>query len=88
LQETQLVCQKANAEKGVKIHNVKPKVARCQNDAAAVLCNVGQVAAKLCSSHTPEEWADREAIGAGATVIYQAVTDLDRSLTVPLKGSG
>ena len=31
-------------------------------------------------SHTPEEWADREAMAAGAAVIYQAVRDLDRSL--------
>ncbi len=31
-------------------------------------------------SHTPEEWADREAIAAGAAVIYQAVKALDRSL--------
>jgi N-carbamoyl-L-amino-acid hydrolase len=32
-------------------------------------------------SHAPEEWADREAIAAGAAVIYQAVRDIDRSLT-------
>ena len=31
-------------------------------------------------SHAPEEWADREAIAAGAAVIYQAVKALDRSL--------
>lgn len=31
-------------------------------------------------SHAPEEWADREAIGAGAAVIYQAIKALDRSL--------
>jgi N-carbamoyl-L-amino-acid hydrolase len=31
-------------------------------------------------SHAPEEWADREAIGAGAAVIYQALKALDRSL--------
>jgi N-carbamoyl-L-amino-acid hydrolase len=31
-------------------------------------------------SHVPEEWADREAIAAGAAVIYQAVLALDRSL--------
>jgi N-carbamoyl-L-amino-acid hydrolase len=30
-------------------------------------------------SHAPEEWADREAIAAGAAVIYQAVRDLDQS---------
>jgi N-carbamoyl-L-amino-acid hydrolase len=32
-------------------------------------------------SHAPEEWADREAIAAGAAVIYQAVRDIDQSLT-------
>ncbi len=31
-------------------------------------------------SHAPEEWADRDAIAAGAAVIYQAVKELDRSL--------
>ncbi|WP_146690254.1 Zn-dependent hydrolase [Bradyrhizobium canariense] len=31
-------------------------------------------------SHAPEEWADREAITAGAAVIYQAVRDLDQSM--------
>jgi beta-ureidopropionase / N-carbamoyl-L-amino-acid hydrolase len=31
-------------------------------------------------SHAPEEWADREALAAGAAVIYQAVRDLDHSL--------
>lgn len=31
-------------------------------------------------SHAPEEWADREAIAAGAASIYQAVKALDRSL--------
>ncbi|MGA2286875.1 Zn-dependent hydrolase [Bradyrhizobium sp.] len=31
-------------------------------------------------SHAPEEWADREAIAAGAAVIYQAVKALDLSL--------
>jgi len=31
-------------------------------------------------SHAPEEWADREAIAAGAAVIYQAVRALDQSL--------
>ena len=31
-------------------------------------------------SHTPEEWADREAIGRGAAVVLQAVKTLDRSL--------
>ncbi len=31
-------------------------------------------------SHAPEEWADREALAAGAAVIYQAVRNLDQSL--------
>ena len=31
-------------------------------------------------SHTPEEWADRDAIAAGAAVIYQAVRELDQTL--------
>jgi len=31
-------------------------------------------------SHAPEEWADREALAAGAAVIYQAVKALDQSL--------
>jgi beta-ureidopropionase / N-carbamoyl-L-amino-acid hydrolase len=36
-------------------------------------------------SHAPEEWADREAIAAGAAVIYQAVKALDENLTpVPI----
>lgn len=32
-------------------------------------------------SHAPEEWADRDAIAAGAAVIYQAVKALDQSLS-------
>ena len=31
-------------------------------------------------SHTPEEWADRGAIAAGAAVVLQAIKTLDRSL--------
>lgn len=31
-------------------------------------------------SHAPEEWADRDALVAGAAVIYKAVKALDRSL--------
>ena len=31
-------------------------------------------------SHAPEEWADREAIAAGAAVILQAVKALDKTL--------
>ncbi|MGA7804527.1 M20/M25/M40 family metallo-hydrolase, partial [Bradyrhizobium sp.] len=32
-------------------------------------------------SHTPEEWADREAIAAGAAMIYQALREIDQALT-------
>ncbi len=32
-------------------------------------------------SHAPEEWADRDAIAAGAAVIYQAVREIDQALT-------
>jgi N-carbamoyl-L-amino-acid hydrolase len=32
-------------------------------------------------SHAPEEWADRDALAAGAAVIYQAIRNLDQSLT-------
>jgi N-carbamoyl-L-amino-acid hydrolase len=53
----------------------------CPSAMVFVPCRAGK-------SHAPEEWADRDAIAAGAAVIYQAVTDLDRSLTVPLKGGG
>jgi beta-ureidopropionase / N-carbamoyl-L-amino-acid hydrolase len=31
-------------------------------------------------SHTPEEWADRDVLAAGAAVMLEAVKDLDRSL--------
>jgi beta-ureidopropionase / N-carbamoyl-L-amino-acid hydrolase len=31
-------------------------------------------------SHSPEEWADREAIAAGAAVVLQTIKSLDRSL--------
>jgi beta-ureidopropionase / N-carbamoyl-L-amino-acid hydrolase len=31
-------------------------------------------------SHAPEEWADRDALAAGAAVVYQAVKNLDQSL--------
>jgi N-carbamoyl-L-amino-acid hydrolase len=31
-------------------------------------------------SHTPEEWADRDAIAAGAAVIFQAMRALDQTL--------
>jgi N-carbamoyl-L-amino-acid hydrolase len=45
----------------------------CPSAMVFVPCRAGK-------SHAPEEWADREAIAAGAAVIYQAVRDLDRSL--------
>ncbi|MEI9923453.1 MAG: Zn-dependent hydrolase [Bradyrhizobium sp.] len=32
-------------------------------------------------SHAPEEWAGRDALAAGAAVIYQTVKDIDQSLT-------
>ncbi len=35
-------------------------------------------------SHTPEEWADRDAIAVGAAVLLQTVKALDRSLGVSL----
>jgi N-carbamoyl-L-amino-acid hydrolase len=31
-------------------------------------------------SHTPVEWADRDALAAGAAVVLQAVKTLDRTL--------
>ena len=45
----------------------------CPSAMVFVPCRAGK-------SHTPEEWADRDAIAAGAAVIYQAVRELDRSL--------
>jgi N-carbamoyl-L-amino-acid hydrolase len=45
----------------------------CPSAMVFVSCRAGK-------SHTPEEWADRDAIAAGAEVIYQAVRELDRSL--------
>jgi N-carbamoyl-L-amino-acid hydrolase len=45
----------------------------CPSAMVFVPCRAGK-------SHAPEEWADREAIAAGAAVIYQAVKALDRSL--------
>jgi beta-ureidopropionase / N-carbamoyl-L-amino-acid hydrolase len=39
-------------------------------------------------SHTPEEWADREAIAAGAAVVLEAVKSLDRSLQRDRAGQG
>jgi N-carbamoyl-L-amino-acid hydrolase len=45
----------------------------CPSAMVFVPCRAGK-------SHAPEEWADREAIAAGAAVIYQAVMALDQSL--------
>jgi beta-ureidopropionase / N-carbamoyl-L-amino-acid hydrolase len=45
----------------------------CPSAMVFVPCRAGK-------SHAPEEWADREAIAAGAAVIYQAVKALDKSL--------
>jgi N-carbamoyl-L-amino-acid hydrolase len=45
----------------------------CPSAMVFVPCRAGK-------SHTPEEWADRDAIAAGAAVIYQAVRELDPSL--------
>ena len=46
------------------------------------ICPAGMVfvPCRAGKSHSPEEWADRESIAAGAAVIYQAVRALDRSL--------
>jgi N-carbamoyl-L-amino-acid hydrolase len=45
----------------------------CPSAMVFVPCRAGK-------SHAPEEWASREAITAGAAVIYQAVRALDRSI--------
>jgi N-carbamoyl-L-amino-acid hydrolase len=45
----------------------------CRSAMVFVPCRAGK-------SHAPEEWADRDAIAAGAAVILQAVKTLDRSL--------
>ncbi|WP_299808024.1 Zn-dependent hydrolase [Tardiphaga sp.] len=45
----------------------------CPSAMIFVPCRAGK-------SHAPEEWADREAIAAGAAAIYQAVKALDQSL--------
>ena len=44
----------------------------CPSAMLFVPCRAGK-------SHAPEEWADREAIAAGAAVIYQAIKALDKS---------
>jgi beta-ureidopropionase / N-carbamoyl-L-amino-acid hydrolase len=45
----------------------------CPSAMVFVPCRAGK-------SHTPEEWADRDAIAAGAAVIFEAVRALDQSL--------
>jgi beta-ureidopropionase / N-carbamoyl-L-amino-acid hydrolase len=45
----------------------------CRSAMVFVPCRAGK-------SHAPEEWADRDAVAAGAAVILQAVRALDRSL--------
>jgi N-carbamoyl-L-amino-acid hydrolase len=45
----------------------------CRSAMVFVPCRAGK-------SHAPEEWADQDAIAAGAAVILQAVKALDRSL--------
>jgi hypothetical protein len=45
----------------------------CPSAMVFIPCRAGK-------SHAPEEWADREAIAAGAAVIYQAVRELDQAL--------
>jgi N-carbamoyl-L-amino-acid hydrolase len=45
----------------------------CRSAMVFVPCRGGK-------SHAPEEWADRDAVAAGAAVILQAVKALDRSL--------
>jgi N-carbamoyl-L-amino-acid hydrolase len=46
----------------------------CPSAMVFIPCRAGK-------SHAPEEWADREAIAAGAAVIYQAVRELDQAST-------
>jgi N-carbamoyl-L-amino-acid hydrolase len=46
----------------------------CPSAMVFIPCRAGK-------SHAPEEWADREAIAAGAAVIYQAVRELDQTPT-------
>jgi beta-ureidopropionase / N-carbamoyl-L-amino-acid hydrolase len=45
----------------------------CRSAMVFVPCRAGK-------SHAPEEWADRDAVAAGAAVILQALKALDRSL--------
>jgi beta-ureidopropionase / N-carbamoyl-L-amino-acid hydrolase len=45
----------------------------CRSAMVFVPCRAGK-------SHAPEEWADQDAVAAGAAVILQAIKALDRSL--------
>jgi N-carbamoyl-L-amino-acid hydrolase len=45
----------------------------CRSAMVFVPCRAGK-------SHAPEEWADQDAVAAGAAVILQAVKALDQSL--------
>lgn len=45
----------------------------CRSAMVFVPCRAGK-------SHAPEEWADKDAVAAGASVILQAVRELDQSL--------
>src|SRR6201992_3619583 len=45
----------------------------CPSAMVFVPCRAGK-------RHTPEEWAERDAIAAGAEVIYGALRELDRTL--------
>ena len=51
----------------------------CRSAMVFVPCRAGK-------SHAPEEWADRDAVAAGAAVILQAVKVLDRSLQADSQG--
>jgi N-carbamoyl-L-amino-acid hydrolase len=53
----------------------------CPSAMLFVPCRAGK-------SHAPEEWADREAIGAGAAVIYQAIKAIDKSFAKEQAAAG
>jgi N-carbamoyl-L-amino-acid hydrolase len=52
----------------------------CPSAMVFVPCRAGK-------SHAPEEWADRDAIAAGASVIYQALRALDRTLAAKVSAA-
>lgn len=52
----------------------------CRSAMVFVPCRAGK-------SHTPEEWADRDAVAAGAAVILRTVEVLDRSLQKSKSGA-